>query len=106
MMSKLTRAISVLMIAATSLLLANPATAASQCKGLSSSSCSANSGCSWVDSFTRKDGVKVKAHCRTKPKKSGSSSKSDSKKSDSKSSSKPSSEKKSSSKKDDKKPSS
>ena len=40
---------------------------AASCKGKSRSSCSANSDCSWVDGYKRKDGVKVSGHCRAKP---------------------------------------
>lgn len=40
------------------------ADAASACKGKSQASCSADSNCSWVSGFKRKDGVKVSAHCR------------------------------------------
>ncbi len=49
---------------------------AASCKGSSKSSCSASSDCYWVDSFKRKDGVKVSAHCRTKAGKSSSKKKS------------------------------
>ncbi len=52
------------------------ANAASSCKGSSKSSCSASSDCYWVDSFKRKDGVKVSAHCRTKAGKGSSKKKS------------------------------
>jgi hypothetical protein len=40
--------------------------AASQCKGLDKGACERNAECSWVDSYTRKDGVKVSGHCRSK----------------------------------------
>lgn len=49
---------------------------AASCKGSSKSACSASSDCYWVDSFKRKDGVKVSAHCRTKAGKSTSKGKS------------------------------
>ena len=65
----------VLMLAGTS------AQAASACKGLEKGQCEKNTACSWVDSFTRKDGVKVSGHCRSKPTQSGQNSSSkDSKK--------------------------
>lgn len=54
-----------------------------QCKEKSKTACTTASSCYWVDSYKRKDGVKVKAHCRKKAK-SGSSSSSSSKKLDKK----------------------
>jgi len=42
--------------------------AQTQCKGLENPTCNQNSLCSWVDSYERKDGVKVNGFCRTKPK--------------------------------------
>lgn len=51
--------------------------AESACKGLESSPCQQKDNCSWVKPYTRKDGVKVSGHCKSKP---GKSSKSDSKK--------------------------
>jgi len=53
-------------------LLNTQAFAASSCKGLSSSACSDNTQCHWVDGYKRKDGKAVSAHCRTKPKRSKS----------------------------------
>lgn len=83
------------------------ASAESVCKGMSQSSCSSKDVCTWVNGYTRKDGVKVKGYCRSKGK-SGSSkgSSSSSKKSDKKSSDKSSGTKDKSSKKSDKKSSS
>jgi len=52
------------------------ALAESACKGLSKSSCSVKSTCSWVKGFTNKNGNKVSAHCRTKPGKGSAKSKS------------------------------
>jgi outer membrane biosynthesis protein TonB len=49
------------------------ATAAKACKGLSKSSCSSNTNCSWVKSYTTKTGAKVNAYCRTKSGKKSSS---------------------------------
>ena len=37
---------------------------AASCKGISKSSCSANSSCNWVEGYKRKDGIKVSGHCR------------------------------------------
>lgn len=37
------------------------------CKGNTKTACSTDTTCSWVESHTRKDGARVKAHCRTKP---------------------------------------
>ncbi len=47
-----------------------------ECKGMEKAACEkAAAQCSWVDPYTRKDGVKVSGHCRKKPaKKSGGSS--------------------------------
>ena len=49
-----------------------PALAASACKGLEEQSCEKSAECSWVDTYTRKDGVKVSGHCRAKPSKKDS----------------------------------
>lgn len=40
---------------------------ASNCKGLENTACGANTSCSWVGSYERKDGRKVNAFCRAKP---------------------------------------
>jgi len=50
---------------------------AAACKGLEKNKCESSSSCTWVDSYTRKDGVKVDGYCRAKGGKK-SSSKSDS----------------------------
>jgi hypothetical protein len=50
-----------------STLAAGSAVAAAQCKGLAQDSCSVNSDCSWVDSYTRKDGRTVNGHCKSRP---------------------------------------
>lgn len=42
-----------------------------QCKTLARESCSTNPGCTWVDSYVRKDGRKVKAYCRKISRKAG-----------------------------------
>ena len=46
------------------LLVSGSVGAASQCKGLSQSVCASDSSCRWVDSYVRKDGREVSAHCR------------------------------------------
>ena len=41
--------------------------AAVECKGMEKPACEKNAAqCSWVDPYTRKDGVKVNGHCRKK----------------------------------------
>jgi hypothetical protein len=47
--------------------------AESVCKGRESGPCQKDDRCSWVESYKRKDGVKVSAHCKSKPEKSGKS---------------------------------
>jgi hypothetical protein len=42
--------------------------AASQCKGLDNAACDTAAACGWVDGYERKDGRKVSAFCRSKPK--------------------------------------
>ena len=69
------RNISSAAIIAVALLTSSQASAASQCKGLESASCSTNAACSWVQSYERKDGRTVNAFCRTKAKSAKSSSK-------------------------------
>jgi hypothetical protein len=53
---------------------AGSALAESPCKGLEQGQCEAKSGCTWVDGYVRKDGVKVSAHCKSSGKSSGTSS--------------------------------
>ncbi len=48
--------------------------AESGCKGLEQGACENKSSCYWVDGYTRKDGIKVSAYCRTSSKQSSSSS--------------------------------
>lgn len=50
---------------------AQTAFAASPCKGMAQDSCAADAQCAWVDSYTRKDGRAVAAHCKLKPRKAG-----------------------------------
>lgn len=42
------------------------ASAASQCRGMAQDACAADTGCSWIEGYTRKDGRSVSAHCRTR----------------------------------------
>ncbi len=53
--------------------------AASACQGLSESACKGNSDCTWMSGYTRKDGVAVSAHCRSKGKASGAAQESEKK---------------------------
>jgi hypothetical protein len=53
--------------------------AASACQGLSESACKGNSECTWMSGYTRKDGVAVSAHCRSKGKASGAAQESEKK---------------------------
>jgi len=43
-----------------------PLHAESVCKGIEKNACEKKDDCAWVDAYTRKDGVKVSGHCRTK----------------------------------------
>ncbi len=45
---------------------------AADCNGLDKTACERRAECTYVDSYTRKDGTKVSAHCRSKPKSSQS----------------------------------
>ena len=47
------------------LAMATPANAASQCKGLILEECQQIATCGWVDGYERKDGRTVKSFCRT-----------------------------------------
>ena len=49
------------------------ASAQAECKGSSQSACEKSDSCSWVKGYTRKDGAKVSAYCKSKPKKTGQS---------------------------------
>jgi len=53
---------------------AGPVLAESACKGLEQRQCEGKSDCTWVDGYTRKDGVKVSSHCKSVGKRDGSSS--------------------------------
>lgn len=66
---------SVLAATAAVVLSMNTAGAASQCKGLVENVCSADTQCTWVDGYMRKDGRAVSAHCRKAPRSSASTKK-------------------------------
>lgn len=60
-------------IAATALMILPGPAAAADCKGMEKNRCESNGSCTWVDSYKRKDGVKVEGYCRSKgSRKSGS----------------------------------
>ncbi|WP_296899110.1 hypothetical protein [Thiohalocapsa sp.] len=61
-------------LAAALLLGVHGAASAADCKGMEKQACEKNEAqCSWVDGYTRSDGVKVSGHCRKKPSKKSSS---------------------------------
>lgn len=71
---KTTARYAILGLCAGVLLGAHTGAAAVECKGMEKPACETNSAqCSWVEPYTRKDGVKVSGHCRKK----GGSKKSD-----------------------------
>jgi len=43
---------------------AGPVLAESACKGLGQGPCAGKTDCTWVDGYTRKDGVNVSGHCK------------------------------------------
>ena len=47
---------------------------AAECKGMEKAACERQESCSWLDGYTRKDGVKVSSHCRKKGGKKSSNS--------------------------------
>lgn len=53
---------------------AAPVGADSACKGLEKRQCESKADCTWVDGYTRKDGVKVASYCKGKGGKKGSAS--------------------------------
>ena len=61
-----------------------PLFADSACKGLEKTPCEAKDTCNWVNGYKRKDGVQVSGHCRSSPKKKGTSSTSSNSASDTK----------------------
>lgn len=46
------------------LLCATGLAAANQCRGVAENACAADSACTWVGSYTRKDGLTVNGYCR------------------------------------------
>jgi hypothetical protein len=56
-------------------LAAGPTLAESPCQGLDQRPCEGKSGCTWVDSYTRKDGIKVSGYCRSTGTDSGAADK-------------------------------
>lgn len=58
--------ISALLAAAGLAMSVTHASAASQCKGLLENACLADGDCTWVTSYTRKDGRTVSSHCKLK----------------------------------------
>ncbi len=68
------RRIAIIALAATMLLGAHTTATAVECKGMEKQVCEQNiAQCSWVEPYTRKDGVAVSGHCRKKPGKKSSS---------------------------------
>ena len=55
----------------TGLFVAPSSFAASPCKGMAQDACASDAQCAWIDSYTRKDGRTVAAHCKLKPRKAG-----------------------------------
>jgi hypothetical protein len=51
------------------ILLSSNTIAASSCKGISQNACTANDSCGWTKAYKKKNGSKVAAYCRAKPKK-------------------------------------
>ena len=53
-------------VAAIALIASQGNATAAECKGLEKPKCENSSSCTWVDSYVRKDGVKVDGYCRAK----------------------------------------
>lgn len=62
--------------AALAVLATGPALAESACKGLEQALCEGKADCAWVNGYTRKDGVQVSGHCKSKGKRADSATKS------------------------------
>ena len=77
MASPVLRALAVAMLTTA---FAGPVSAESACKGLEQRQCEGKSDCTWVDGYTRKDGIKVSSHCKSIGKRDDSSSSSKSSK--------------------------
>jgi hypothetical protein len=60
------------------LTLASQSALSAECKGMEKSACEGQNTCTWVDGYTRQDGVKVNGYCRGKGGKKSSSSSSSS----------------------------
>ena len=60
-------------IAASLLMLLQTPISAAECKGMEKNQCESNGSCTWVDSYQRKDGIKVDGYCRNKGGKKSSS---------------------------------
>jgi len=60
-------------VAATTFMLLQTPVSAAECKGMEKNKCESNGSCTWVDSYQRKDGVKVDGYCRNKGGKKSSS---------------------------------
>ena len=60
-------------VAATTFMLLQTPVSAAECKGMEKNKCEGNGSCTWVDSYQRKDGVKVDGYCRNKGGKKSSS---------------------------------
>ncbi|WP_295622842.1 hypothetical protein [uncultured Lamprocystis sp.] len=50
---------------------AGPVLAESACKGLGQGPCAGKTDCTWVDGYTRKDGINVSGHCKAASKRDG-----------------------------------
>lgn len=71
---RVTRPLMTLAFSAVLALAAQSTAFAAECKGMEKAACERQESCSWVDGYTRKDGVKVSSHCRKKGGKKSSSS--------------------------------
>ena len=67
--SKKTSAALISFICLLAISFSNSAIAASSCKGKSQSACSSSDNCSWTKGYKKKNGSKVAAYCKSKPKK-------------------------------------
>ncbi len=67
------RASTIAAIAAATLLIQQSPASAAECKGMEKNKCESNGSCTWVDSYKRKDGIKVDGYCRNKGGKKSSS---------------------------------
>lgn len=73
--------LSLLAAAAITAAFSGPILAESACKGLEQRQCEGKGDCTWVNGYTRKDGVKVASYCKSIGKRSDSTgSKDDEKK--------------------------